>query len=127
MTHHLSHSEWHEFADAFTRSHEGWLISLYVQKPYGRREYIVRDVPFEGITTERSKGREVVVITTDGETRHLTHMVPDPQRMFVRDTNGVDAAVSIIDSSGSETTAEFRSPMPVTVVDGMVSALSRHR
>ena len=127
MTHHLPHSEWRDFADAFTRSHEGWLMSLYVQRPFGRRDYIVRDVPFEGLTTESAAGREVVVVTTGGDTRHLTHMVADPQRMFVRELHGADAAVSIIDSSGAETTAEFRSPMPVTSVNGIVTPLSGHR
>ncbi len=124
MTRNLPHTEWGEFTRAFTQRHQGWLISVYVQKPFGERRYIVRDVRFHGITADRTAGREVVLITTDGKS-HLAHLVPNPCRMFVREpAPGIDAAVSIIDASGSETTAELRSPMPVTAVDGYVPARS---
>ncbi|HSP16543.1 MAG TPA: DUF5335 family protein [Thermoanaerobaculia bacterium] len=119
MKHNLPHSDWGEFTDAFTRSHDGWIISLYVQKPFEKREYLVHDVPFHGITTEVAGGHEVVLITTNGRS-HLAHIVPDPRRMFVHESpEGVDAAISIVDGSGAETTAELRSPMPVTAVDGI--------
>ncbi len=124
MTRNLPHSEWHDFTRAFTQRHEGWLISVYVQEPFGERQYIVRDVRFSGITSDRAAGRDVVLITTGGKS-HLAHLVPNPCRMFVRQlAPDVDAAVSIIDSSGSETTAELRSPMPVMAVDGYVPATS---
>jgi hypothetical protein len=76
-------------------------------------------VPFRGLTAELHGDREAVIISTEGAS-HASHIIAHPREMSVRTaTNGAEEAVAVIDDQGVETTAEFRSPMPVLAVDGI--------
>lgn len=115
----LSRDHWRDFADSFSRSHDGWLISVFVKARFGKRECVERDVPFHGLTAELHGEHEAVIIATEGAS-HASHIIAHPREMFVRTSaNGADEAVGVIDDQGVETTAEFRSPMPVVAVDGI--------
>ena len=115
----LSRNDWRDFADSFSRSHDGWLISVFVKARFGKRECVERDVPFHGLTAELHGEHEAVIIATEGAS-HASHIIAHPREMFVRTSaNGADEAVGVIDDQGVETTAEFRSPMPVVAVDGI--------
>ncbi len=115
----IDRSRWREFADAFSRSHDRWLISIFVKRPEGHRQCVMRDVPFRGLTAEIGRQRDLVVITADGS-RHLSRLILRPRRVLLEQTvAGVDAGVTVIDVNGVETSARFRSPMPVTAVDGI--------
>ena len=118
MQKNLSRNQWPEFANAFSREHDGWLISLYVRPRFGKRECIVRDVPFHGLTAELHPGHEAVIISTEGIS-HASHIVEHPQRMILTTEHGADARLVVIDRHGDETISEFRSPMPVLAVDGI--------
>ncbi len=119
MEKNLSRNQWREFADAFSRSHDGWLISVFEKPRFGKRQYIARDVPFRGLTAELHEGQEAVIVSTEGAS-HSSHIIAHPRRMIVRTSaNGAEEAVTVIDDQGVETTAEFRSPMPVLAVDGI--------
>ena len=118
MLKNLSRNQWPEFADAFSREHDGWLISVYLKPSLGKRECIARDVPFHGLTAEMHPGHEAVIISTEGIS-HTSHVVEDPQWMILTTEEGADARLVVINRSGDETITEFRSPMPVLAVDGI--------
>ncbi|MGZ8796464.1 MAG: DUF5335 family protein [Thermoanaerobaculia bacterium] len=115
----LSRNHWRDFADSLSRSHDGWLISVFVKPRFGKQECVARDVPFRGLTAELHGEQQAVIIATDGAS-HASHIIAHPREMFVRTSaSGADEAVSVIDDQGVETIAEFRSPMPVLTVDGI--------
>lgn len=114
-------SEWHDFSEAFSRQHEGWLVSLHTHRRNGTRECVARDVPFRGMAVEADGERQSIVIMVDGSgDRHLTHTVSRPSRLTVEQTDeGADASVSVSNELGTPFTVEFRTPMPISVVDGI--------
>jgi hypothetical protein len=122
-TREIAPTEWRQFTEAFSRQHSGWLVSLFVERRNGERVAIARDLPFRGIAAETDGEREVVVIMVDGSgDRHLSHTIAKPSRIVVSETDeGAEVAVSVTDPSGATITIEFRTPMPVTSVDGIVS------
>jgi hypothetical protein len=115
--------EWRQFTEAFSRRHEGWLVSLFVERLNGERDYIVRDVPFRGMAAETDGQRQTVVVMVDGGgARHLTHTIARPSRIVVTETDeGAESAVSVTPEAGAVITTEFRTPMPAVEVDGIVS------
>jgi Family of unknown function (DUF5335) len=117
-------TEWRQFTEAFSRQHEGWLVSVYAERRSGDRDYLLRDVPFRGIAAEIDGEREAVVVMVDGSSdRHLSHTITKPSRIVVTETDeGAEAAVAVTDESGAVITVEFRSPMPISAVDGIVKA-----
>ncbi len=118
----IDRTEWRQFTEAFSRQHDGWLVSLYAERRSGEHDYIARDVPFRGIIAETDRGREAVTVMIDGSgDRHLSHTVSHPDRIVLIETDeGAEAAISVTDESGAVLTTEFRTPMPVSVVDGIV-------
>ena len=108
--HAIAPAQWPEFADAFSRQHEGWLISVSVD---GR--CIARDVPLLGVVAELDETGTMMVFTGG-----LTHFVAHPVAVSVDETaGGAEADVNIRDASGSSTTIALRSPMRPELVDGM--------
>jgi hypothetical protein len=49
----IDRSEWTSFVDAFSRRHDGWLVSVAVDQPPNARRYVTRDVPLRGVVAER--------------------------------------------------------------------------
>lgn len=112
-------SEWRQFADAFSRSHEGWLVSLSVNQPAGRPQVIIRDVPLSGVAVDARGGASEVVIATNGE-EHFVHTVSRPRKIVLHQTEeGADESLTILDCDSMETTLRFRTPANVLEVDGL--------
>lgn len=120
MKRRVAREEWQDFVSAFSRTYDGWLISVSVRRPLYAPQYLARNAAFRGLTLEREGNRESLVVNLDGG-QHLSHVVSDPKGLFVSESgDGAVEALSIVDALDVETTAEFRSPMPVTAVDGAV-------
>ena len=108
--HAIAPERWPEFVDAFSRQHEGWLISVSVD---GR--CLVRDVPLMGVVAELDETGAMMVFTGG-----LTHFVEHPVTLSVGETSdGAEADVTIGDQTGTSTTIALRSPMRPELVDGM--------
>lgn len=111
---------WRQFTEAFSHQHEGWLVSLFVERLNGERDYVVRDVPFHGMAIQTDGQREAVVVMVDGGPQHLTHTIEGPRSIVVTETDeGAESAVSITQETGAVITTEFRTPMPTLEVDGI--------
>ena len=115
----IPRTEWREFADGFSRSHLGWLVSLTVNQPAGQPQYLVRDVPFEGMTVDEQHGHDEVVFVMNGK-EHFVHTVPWPRRIVLhRTAEGADESVNVLDCDSMETTVRFHTPAQPLLVDGV--------
>lgn len=102
--------------DAFSRRHDGWLISVAIEEGTAPRRYVVRDVPLHGVVAELSDHTASMMIFA-GET---THVVKRPAVLTLDETEeGADVELAIVDATGERTIIEFRSPMRSELVDGL--------
>ena len=92
----IERSDWAGFVDAFSRQHEGWLVSLSVgDSDEGERRFLARDVPLRGIYAEHGVPGEDIVVLTGEPTPHLSHVIASPAALRVTESDeGADAAVA---------------------------------
>lgn len=116
----IDRADWVDYVDAFSRRHDGWLISVAVDEASSPRRYVERDVPLRGIVAELDGGPASMMVFTGGTAPHATHFVGHATALEVEQTSdGADAALTITDESGARTTLEFRSPIRPELVDGV--------
>ena len=112
-------AEWVQYVDAFSRRHDGWLISVVVEERSVPRRYVTHDVPLRGVVAELGRDVSSMMVFT-GDSPHSTHLVEHATALEVEETSeGADAALTITDESGTRTILEFRSPMRPELVDGI--------
>jgi hypothetical protein len=118
----IQRQEWPAFVDAFSRRHDGWLISVAVEQGSGERRTIARDVPLRGVVVEVDDHTGSMMVFTGDVSPHTTHFVEHPASLTVEEmADGAEAELAITDDSGVRTIIEFRSPMPPVLVDGIAS------
>ena len=116
----INRSEWASFVDAFSRCHDGWLVSLGVEEGASPRSYVARDSPLRGVVAELDEDVSSMMVFTGETTPHATHFVPHATALEVEETpEGAEAELTITDESGVRTIVEFRSPMRPELVDGI--------
>lgn len=117
----IDRQEWTAFVDAFSRRHDGWLISVSVEHGAGTRRYLTRDTPLRGVVAESNDDTGTMMVFTGDTVPHATHFVERPVSLAVEETaEGAEAKLTITDDSGARTIIEFRSPMRPELVDGVV-------
>ena len=110
---------WADYVDAFSRRHDGWLISVAVEEPSNTRRYLAHNVPLRGVVAELEDDIGSMMVFT-GDTPHATHFIGHATELEVEETRqGADEALTITDESGARTIIEFRSPMRPELVDGI--------
>ncbi len=115
----IDRSQWAEFVDAFSRQHDGWLISVAVEAGSHRREYMTRDLPLRGVVAEVDENTDSMMVFT-GDATHETHFVEHPVTLTIEETaDGAEAELTIADGSGARTIVELRSAIRPELVDGM--------
>ena len=109
-----------DYVDAFSRRHDGWLISVAVEEGSAPRRYLTHDVPLRGVVAELDDDISSMMVFTGDTIPHATHFVGHATALEVEETRqGADAALTITDESGARTILEFRSPMRPELVDGI--------
>ena len=118
----IDRSEWAEFVDAFSRRHDGWLISVAIEEPSSGRRYVTRGAPLRGVAAELENDIASMMIFSGDAAPHATHFVAHATDLAVEETeDGADAELIITDESGERTIVEFRSPTRPELVDGIAS------
>ena len=114
----IDRGEWVGFLDAFSRQHDGWLVSVAVERGRGGRQVLTRDTPLHGVVAELSPGEDSMMVFTDPR---VTHYIEHPVLLAVlEDADGADAELTITGNHGARTIVSFRSPMRPELVDGLV-------
>jgi Family of unknown function (DUF5335) len=121
-TREIPHAEWTHFADAFSRKHAGWLVTLETLDPALGAQEIARDIPLGGITADREPGHdEITILLAESPERHAAHRIVGPVHLYLlQNDEGADEALEAETGSGGKTILRFRSPMPPEMVDGLV-------
>jgi hypothetical protein len=116
----IDRQEWRAFVDAFSRRHDGWLVSVAFEPGAGNRHYLARDVPLRGVIAKLNDHSGSMMVFTGDTVPHATHSVKRPISLAVEETaEGAEAELTITDDRGARTIIEFRSPMRPELVDGV--------
>ena len=118
-TREIERSEWSAFLDAFSRAHQGWLITIeQVLTPPGPVGIQVRDLPLDGVAADPDGTIAISVgVTPDAR---VTHLIPRAARLVVEGTDtGIETGLRIDPSHGPSTRVTFRSAIRPEQVDGI--------
>ena len=116
----IDRAEWANFVDAFSRRHEGWLISVAVEEGSDPRRYVSHDVPLRGVVADLEGDISSMMVFTGDTAPHSTHFIEHATGLEIDETReGADAALTIADESGARTILEFRAAMRPELVDGI--------
>lgn len=107
-----------EFADEFSRLYAGWLASVYVDDPFGDREYLACGVPLRGLTIDQDGSSSLLFLAGSPGGRQYGYIVDEPRRIVVdsRDAGAV-VTVCVFSGTGTATIFEFRSPVPANELE----------
>jgi hypothetical protein len=113
-------SDWAHFLDAFSRQHEGWLVTVEdIPRGGGSPRVEVRELPLQGVFVDP---REHNISLAVGRTAddHLTHTISRPTRLIVEQNDaGADEGLKIERRTGRSTHVRFRVPARPDEVDGI--------
>ncbi len=112
--------QWTEFLDAFSRRHDGWLVTVEHASPVGRL-VAVDERPLSGIFADGQE-RLTVLIGRPAD-RRLSHAIAQPVKLVtIEDDAGADAGLEIASADGARIHIRFRAPVPPEMVDGLPAA-----
>jgi hypothetical protein len=116
---------WDATLNAFTRVHDGWLVSVELVSDAGTRTAI-HHLPLAGVSVDRLHGETAIVISAArSSSDHVTHVIAAARRVFLRKTDdGADAALEIESRDGDRTVVKLRVAARPETVDGMVAAVN---
>jgi hypothetical protein len=115
----IARDAWNETLAAFTRQHEGWLVSVKTRDAEGATATAARDMPLQGVSPASSRSSDLA-IAVGARGDHLTHEVHAATALQLEFTDEeAERALIIHSEDGSTTTIEFRSPMRPEEVDGL--------
>ena len=112
----IARNEWPSFFDAFSRRHEGWLVTLEVFQPEIGAQVEERDLALEGVTAELGNGngdKDRIEIMIGGKAhQHVTHTVLNPVQVSLEHTeDGANHALAIKSADHAMTLMCFRSAL----------------
>jgi len=115
----IPRGEWESFLEAFSRRHQGWLVTVEVLREKLGAQTEVRDLPLQGIFSERD-GRRITILVGRDAQKHLAHVVESPGRLWVEVAEGgAEAALEVESEDATKTILEFRAVMAPEMVDGV--------
>lgn len=119
--------EWSKFFAAFSRQHEGWLVTMEMFGTEFGAQVQERELAFEGIVDEwdEIQGNQIVIMVGEKPDDHITHSIPHPTQVSVEENEGVNAVLAIKSADGVIALLRFRSPMLPEIVDGLVDQEAR--
>ena len=121
QTREIPKHDWQTFCDAFSRQHEGWLVTVEVLGAAGAQTETV-DLPLAGIAADLKDGESAISVLI-GETsgQHVNHTINDATHLWIEETeSGAHEALKIEDRNGDVTLIRFRSTVLPEMVDGVV-------
>ena len=112
----IERQDWRAFFDAFSRAHDGWLVTLEVLDPELGDQIEIENLPLRGITMNRDGSLE---FTFDNGRNHVSHTLNEPTRVFSKQSRQDVDEVLEFEGAQQTTLLLFRSPMASIEVDGV--------
>ena len=120
----IPREEWVKELNAFTRTYEGWLVSLdvFARDAPAQREF--ENLPLLGVSADRLDHDGTVAISVAwSRSEHLTHIVRAVTRVTLEiSPDGVVTGLSIDSFDRTRTLLRFRVARPPEQVDGLMRA-----
>ena len=126
-TQEISRDEWARFFEAFSRRHQGWLVTVEMLGLDIGDQVQVRNLPLEGITVEtnESDADEITIIAGNRPDARISHTICAPLRVWVKQNEqGADEALEIETPAGA-VLVRFRSVALPELVDGILAEKAR--
>jgi hypothetical protein len=119
-TREIERAQWPDFFDAFSRSHEGWLVTIEVLDKELGDQIEVENKALKGIVAERRGDPKVIdIFVWNKPNEDSSHIIDKPTRVWVEETNeGADAAIEIESKDHATTLLKLRTPALPETVDG---------
>jgi hypothetical protein len=120
-TREIERKEWPDFFDAFSRRHEGWLVTLEVLDEELGAQIEVENKALKGIVVERKGDPRVIdIFVWNQPDEDSSHIIDRPTRVWVEETGeGADAAIEIESEDHATTLLTLRTPTLPENVDGV--------
>ncbi|HYM61694.1 MAG TPA: DUF5335 family protein [Thermoanaerobaculia bacterium] len=109
----IDEHKWKAFAEAFTRSHNGWLATLELREGDAPARVAVDELPFRGATIEKRGLRETLVLMFgDDAEEHFAHIIEQPRALKTIEAEDFSEASLVIDlGDGSSCILELSNPL----------------
>src|SRR5882724_2852440 len=78
----ISQNAWRSELDAFSRQHDGWIVTVRVVGHGGDTHVAAHDVPLHGISPLAADRHDLVVTLGTGD-QHLAHRIPSPTALAI--------------------------------------------
>ena len=119
-TREIKREEWSDFFDAFSRRHEGWLVTIELLDKDLGDQIEVRDKALKGIVAERKREPKVIdIFVWNKPDEDSAHIIDKPTKVWVEETDeGADAAIEIESEDHGTTLLTLRTPALPETVDG---------
>jgi hypothetical protein len=120
-TREIERKEWPDFFDAFSRRHEGWLVTIEVLDEELGAQIEVENKALKGIVVERKGDPKVIdIFVWNQPDEDSCHIIDRPTRVWVEETGeGADAAIEIESEDHATTLLTLRTPTLPENVDGV--------
>ncbi len=106
----IPRERWVDELNAFTATHEGWLVSLDVFGPNVRAQPEINNRPLLGVSADRIDHDGTIAISVARSAiDHLTHIIRGVTRVYVeRIHDGATAGLLVESTGGTRTVLELR-------------------
>jgi hypothetical protein len=116
----VPHNEWHEFLQAFSRRHVGWLVSIETHDLETEETVASRFLRLESVELdlEDEKNPRINVIVRDNE-KEIKHILFRPSDVIQQiSKEGIEQGLRVV-SINTVTTVRFRVGISPELVDGV--------
>jgi hypothetical protein len=117
----IPREDWADRLNAFSRMHEGWLVSLDVLGPEIGAQPEVDNLPLLGVTADRvGHDGTIAISVARSPAEHATHLVHRATHLHIEQTDeGADAALQVESADGTKAVLRFRAAALPETVDGV--------
>lgn len=128
QTKEIPKDEWPKFLDNFSRTHEGWLVTLEIVGTELGAQVQERELALQGLVDDWDEihGDQIVIMFGEKPDDHITHRIENPTQVSLEQTDGgADVALAIKSADGVMALLRFLSPILPEMVDDSVGRQSR--
>jgi hypothetical protein len=127
-TREIGREERREFFDAFSRQHDGWLVTVEVTDAEIGAQIEGTELRLRGISADDGYDSSLSIMLESFTGDHVTHIVRTPTHVWLEQTgDGADVALQIEAADGTNTLLRFRSVIRPEAVDGVPTGTSASR
>lgn len=117
----IPREEWSAFLEAFSRRHEGWLVSVRFLSPAVGWMVESHRLALQGVSSDW-EGSSISVHLGVSPGPHVGHVISKPRDVWVEEEDGVEKGIEVESADGSKMLLEFRVAVPPEMVDGLAYA-----